>query len=306
MSKVIVPEMDREGYDRPFSVATTACAGLLSPILPPSMMFVVYGVLAQVSIGDMFIAGILPGLLLSASFVLVVFAIGLVRPFPEPRPMTLRERLQGARAGLVTLAIPVVIIGSIVTGVATPTESAAVACVAAWLLGRFATGELRGVRLGGLFAAAGRNAALVLFMVAAANVFSWVLVYGQVPQALSAWIQQVATGPVSFMLLVNLILLGVGTVIDGIPGLIMTVPILLPIATSVYGIDPYHFGVVVSINMVLGLVSPPVGVALYVAAAVTGTKPGEIFRAALPYCAATALVLVLLSVFPWFTTALLR
>jgi tripartite ATP-independent transporter DctM subunit len=306
MAKVMVPEMDREGYDRPFSVATTACAGLLSPIIPPSMMFVIYGVLAQVSIGDMFIAGIIPGILLGGSFLLVVFLIGLVRPYPQARGMPMSERLVKVRDGLATLSIPVVIIGSITTGIATPTESAAVACVAAWGIGRILTGEFNARALPEMLAGAGRNAALVLFMVATANVFSWVLIYGQVPQALAAWIQLVASGPVTFMLLVNVILLVVGTVIDGIPGLIMVVPILLPIATGIYGIDPYHFGVVVSINMVLGLVSPPVGIALYVAAAVTGMKAGEIFRAAIPYCLATCVVLVLLSVFPWFTTALLK
>jgi tripartite ATP-independent transporter DctM subunit len=236
----------------------------------------------------------------------VVFLIGLVRPYPRARAMSTSERFASARRGIVTLAIPLVIIGSIITGVATPTESAAVACVAAYAIGRFVTREFTTRELPEMFASAGRNAALVLFMVAAANVFSWVLIYGQVPQALAAWIQQVASGPVGFMLLVNVILLAVGTVIDGIPGLIMVVPILLPIATGVYGIDPYHFGVVVCINMVLGLVSPPVGVALYVAAAVTGVKAGDIFRAAIPYCLATCVVLVLLSVFPWFTTVLLH
>lgn len=306
MSKVMVPEMDREGYDRGFSVASTACAGLLSPIIPPSMMFVVYGVLAQVSIGDMFIAGLIPGLMLAASFVLVVFLIGLTRPYPTPKPISGRERLRKIREGLVTLSIPLVIIGSIVGGIATPTESAAIACVAAYLIGKFVTREFRERDLPEMFASAGRNAAIVLFMVAAANVFSWVLIYGQVPQALATWIRQVASDPVTFMLLLNVLLLIVGTVIDGVPGLIMVVPILLPIATEVYGIDPYHFGVVVCLNMVLGLVSPPVGVALYVAAAVTNLKAGEIFRAAIPYCIATCVILVLLSVFPWFTTVLIR
>lgn len=306
MSKVMVPEMEREGYDRGFSVATTACAGLLSPIIPPSMMFVVYGVLAQVSIGDMFLAGIIPGLMMAGSFVIVVFVIGLLRPYPVPSPLSGRERLAKIGAGLVTLSIPAVIIGSITTGIATPTESAAVACVAAWAIGRFVTGEFRNADIPEMLVTAGRNAAIVLFMVATANVFSWVLIYGQVPQALSVWIQAAAADPVTFMLLVNVILLVVGTVFDGVPGLIMVVPILLPIATSVYGIDPYHFGVVVCLNMVLGLVSPPVGVALYVAAAVTNMKAGEIFRAAIPYCIATCGVLVLLSVYPWFTTVLIR
>jgi TRAP-type C4-dicarboxylate transport system permease large subunit len=154
--------------------------------------------------------------------------------------------------------------------------------------------------------AAGRNAAVVLFMVATAAVFGWVLTFGKVPQDIAAWIQTIATGPVSFMLLVNVILLVIGTVIDGIPGLIMVVPILLPIATEIYGIDPVHFGVVVSINLVLGLVSPPVGIALFIAAAVTKMKPGEIFLWTIPYCITTAVVLVLLSIFPVLTLYLVR
>lgn len=306
MSRVIVPEMDREGYDRRFSVATTASAGLLAPVIPPSMMFVVYAVLARVATGDMFLAGIIPGLMMTAGFFLVIFCVGLVSPFPTPRPLGWMDRFRLLRDGGMTLLIPLVIIGSITTGIATATESAAVACVAAYLIGRFVTREFHDRDLPRMFLAAGRNAAVVLFMVATAAVFGWVLTFGKVPQDIAAWIQTIATGPISFMLLVNVILLVIGTVIDGIPGLIMVVPILLPIATDIYGIDPVHFGVVVSINLVLGLVSPPVGIALFIAAAVTKMKPGEIFLWTLPYCLTTAVVLVLLSVFPELTLYLVR
>lgn len=306
MGRVMVPEMDREGYDRRFSVATTAAAGLLSPVIPPSMMFVVYAVLARVPVGDMFVAGIIPGLMLAGGFILTVFLIGLVSPFPQSVPLPPRERLRKAAGGMLTLLIPAVIIGSITLGLATPTESAAIACVAAYLIGRFVTREFHDRDIPAMLASAGRHAALVLFMVATAAVFGWVLTFGKVPQAIAEWIQLVATGPVSFMLLVNLLLLLIGTVIDGIPGLIMVVPILLPIATEVYGIDPVMFGVVVSINLVLGLVSPPVGIALFIAAAVSGVKPGEIFVWAIPYVVVTALVLVLLSIYPPLTLALIR
>ncbi|UPY38530.1 TRAP transporter large permease [Sediminicoccus sp. KRV36] len=306
MSRVIVPEMDREGYDRRFSVATTASAGLLAPIIPPSMMFVVYAVLARVATGDMFLAGIIPGLMMTAGFFLVIFVVGLISPFPTPRPLTWPDRFKLLRDGGMPLLIPLVIIGSITTGIATATESAAVACVAAYLIGRFVTREFHDRDLPRMLLAAGRNAAVVLFMVATAAVFGWVLTFGKVPQDIAAWMQTIATGPISFMLLVNVILLVIGTVIDGIPGLIMVVPILLPIATDIYGIDPVHFGVVVSINLVLGLVSPPVGIALFIAAAVTKMKPGEIFLWTIPYCITTAVVLVLLSIFPVLTLYLVR
>jgi len=146
----------------------------------------------------------------------------------------------------------------------------------------------------------------VLFLVAAASVFSWVLVYGKVPQAVAAWVQVVAKDPVTFLLLVNIMLLLIGTVIDGVPGLIMTVPILLPIATEVYHIDPRHFGVVVVLNLVLGLLSPPVGLCLFIAAAVTGARPGRMFIVTLPFFIASCVLLVVLSLFPWLSTALLK
>lgn len=298
MSRVMVPEMERAGYQKEFAVATTTSAGLLSPIIPPSMMFVVYGVLAQISIGDLFIAGIVPGLLMALGFMVVIFVIGLFNPFPIAPPLNRQQRIELLRDGLLTLVIPASIIGSILFGIATPTESAAIAAVMAYLIGRFVTRELSDHDIPKMLLTAGSNAALVLFMVATANVFSWILIYGQIPQSLAEWVVTVAEHPILFLLLVNLIMLAVGMIIDGIPALIMVVPIILPVATSVYGIDPYHLGVVLCLNLTVGLVTPPVGVALYVAATVSNVKAGAIFRSALPFVGVAGLVVVLLSVFP--------
>ena len=298
MSKVMVPEMERAGYQKTFAVATTTSAGLLSPIIPPSMMFVVYGVLAQISIGDLFIAGIVPGLLMALGFMGVIFVIGLFNPFPVAPPLTRSDRVGLLRGGLLTLVIPASIIGSILLGIATPTESAAIAAVMAYLIGRFVTRELADSDIPKMLLTAGSNAALVLFMVATANVFSWILIYGQIPQSLAEWVVTVAEHPILFLLLVNLIMLAVGMIIDGIPALIMVVPIILPVATTVYGIDPYHLGVVLCLNLTLGLVTPPVGVALYVAATVSNVKAGAIFKSAMPFVAVAAVVVVLISVFP--------
>ncbi len=298
MSKVMVPEMERAGYQKTFAIATTTSAGLLSPIIPPSMMFVVYGVLAQISIGDLFIAGIVPGLLMALGFMVVIFVIGLYNPFPVAPALSRAERIALLRDGLLTLVIPASIIGSILWGIATPTESAAIAAVMAYLIGRFVTRELDDRDIPKMLLTAGSNAALVLFMVATANVFSWILIYGQIPQSLADWVVTVAEHPILFLLLVNLIMLAVGMIIDGIPALIMVVPIILPVATAVYGIDPYHLGVVLCLNLTLGLVTPPVGVALYVAATVSNTKAGVIFKSALPFVAVASVVVVLISVFP--------
>jgi len=257
-------------------------------------------------VGDMLIAGILPGLILTALFFLVIALMGFVYHYPAGDKHTLRERMRTVLGAAPTLLIPIVIVGSILGGLANPTEAAAVGSVAAALVGRYWTREFHFRQLPRMMLRAGIYAAIVLFLVAAAAVFSWVLVYGKVPQAVAASIQSIAKDPVTFMLLANVILLVIGTVIDGIPGLIMTVPILLPIATEVYGIDPRHFGVVVVINLVLGLLSPPVGLCFFVAAAVTGAKPGKMFAVTLPFFFVCCVLLVFLSIFPVLSLALLK
>jgi C4-dicarboxylate transporter, DctM subunit len=305
MSQVMVPEMQRAGYDRAFAAGLTAYGGLLGPIIPPSIVFVVYAVLAQVAVRDMLIAGILPGLLLSGLFILTVAALGWRHAYPRGARLAWPERLRAAREALPMLAIPVVIIGTILGGYGSPTEAAAIGAVVAALIGFLYTRTLRLRDLPAILLRTGLNTALVLFLVAAAGVFSWVLIFGQVPQTAAAWIQSVATTPVAFMLLVLVLLLVVGTVIDGIPGLIMVVPILLPIATEVYGIHPLHFGVVVSINLILGLLSPPVGIGLYVAASVSRVGALDVFRSTLPFFAVSCLALVILALVPWLSLALL-
>lgn len=305
MSQVMVPEMERAGYSRPFAAGLTAYGGLLGPIIPPSIVFVVYAVLAQVAVRDMLIAGILPGLLLSGLFIVTVAAIGWRTAMPRGPRLSWPDRLRALREALPMLLIPVVIIGTILGGFGSPTEAAAIGALVAMVIGFFYTRSLRLSDFPMILLRTGLNSALVLFLVAAAGVFSWVLIFGQVPQTAAAWIQSVATTPVAFMLLVLVMLLLVGTVIDGIPGLIMVVPILLPIATEVYGIHPLHFGVVVSINLILGLLSPPVGIGLYVAASVSKVNAVQVFWVTLPFFIVACLALVVLALVPWFSLALL-
>ncbi|KQP14943.1 TRAP transporter large permease [Pseudorhodoferax sp. Leaf267] len=306
MSQIMVPEMEKKGYDKTFAAGLTVYGGMLGPIIPPSVMFVVYSVLAQVAVGDMLIAGILPGILLTVLFFVVIALMGLIYEYPRSERQSLRQRARSVLVSSPTLLIPIVIVGSILSGMANPTESAAVGAVASALVGRYITKEFRFSQIPEMLVRSGIYSAIVLFLVAAAAVFSWILIFGKVPQATAVWIQTVAKDPITFMLMTNVILLVIGTVIDGIPGLIMTVPILLPIATEVYGIDPRHFGVVVVVNLVLGLMSPPVGLSFFVAAAVTGAKPGKMFIVTLPFFLICCVALVLLSIFPWLSLGLLK
>ena len=305
MSQIMVPEMEKKGYDKTFAAGVTVYGGMLGPIIPPSVMFVVYSVLAQVAVGDMLIAGILPGILLTILFFIVIACMGWIYNYPRSEKLSLKERARTIISASPTLLIPIVIVGSILGGLANATEAAAVGAVASALVGRYITREFDYRQIPEMLVRSAVYSAVVLFLVAAAAVFSWILIFGKVPQATAEWIQSVATSPISFMLLTNVILLVIGTVIDGIPGLIMTVPILLPIATDVYHIDPRHFGVVVVVNLVLGLMSPPVGLSFFVAAAVTGAKPGKMFIVTLPFFLICCVALVLLSLFPSLSLGLL-
>lgn len=305
MSRAMVPAMEREGYDRGFAAATTAAGGLLAPVIPPSMLFVIYGVLAQIPIGDMFLAGIIPGLMMAAAFFVVVSLIGLTADFPKGDWMSARAALTALAQCLPAALIPLAIIGGIVFGIATPTESAAVASLIAFLVGWVIYREIKPRQLSALFLRTAQNSAMVIFMVAAANVFGWVVIYEAIPQKLAALITSLTSDPFFFLLIVMLVLLLVGMLIDGIAALILVTPILLPIAMDSYAISPFQFGVVISINLVLGLLTPPVGVGLYIAASMSDVKPTAIFRSLWPFLLAVVGVLLVLCYFPALSLVLI-
>jgi tripartite ATP-independent transporter DctM subunit len=306
MAQVMVPEMEKQGYSRGFATATTCAGALLAPVIPPSMLFVIFGVLAQISIGDMFIAGIVPGLLMAVAFICVIALLGYRYKYPPGERLSRQQKLRNVGAAIPSLLVPIVMIGGILGGITTPTEAAAVGALAAVLVGIFAHNEIRFDRIGDMLLRVAVNSAVVLALVAAAGVFGWVIVFEKIPQQLALLLQQITTDPFTFMLLVTALLLAVGTVIDGIAALILLVPILLPVATQVYGINPYHFGVVICINLTLGLLTPPVGTALYVAARVTGATPAEILRPLMPFLVATLLILILLCWQPYLVTAFIN
>lgn len=305
MTQAMVPEMERAGYRRDFAAATTAAGGLLSPIIPPSMLFVIFGVLGQIAIGDLFIAGIVPGLILAGGFLLVVTLLGLVRDFPKGEWLTAREAGMAALRGLPSASVPAIIVGGILLGIFSPTESAAAAALAALVVGRVIHRELDLRELPDILLKTAVNSTLVLFLIATANVFGWVIIFEEVPQRLALWLTELSDDPFVFMLLVNASLLVIGAFIDSIAALIVIVPLLLPIAQTNYGIDPFHFGVVVCINLVLGILTPPVGTGLFISATLAKVRPGEIFVALAPFLIVTVCVLVLLSWQPALVTMIL-
>lgn len=301
MSRVVVPEMEKDGYDRGYAASITASAGLLGPIIPPSMVFIIYGVIAQVSIADMFMAGIVPGVVLFA----LILAIALWQAGKHREaghkgaPLPEGSRLKATIPGLATMLIPLTIIGGISWGIFTPTESAAVAIVVALLFGAVVFRELPLGRLPVIIDRTVTNTAIVLFLIMAAKVFGWVLTFNQIPQAVAAFIVSLTGDPLIFMLLIMLTLMVVGMFLDGIAALIILTPILLPVATANYGIDPIQFGAMMSLTLVLGLLTPPVGTGLYIAAALSDIPIIRLSRLVAPYILASIAVILLVIFVPW-------
>ncbi len=305
MSRVAVPEMERVGYQRDQAMAITAAGGMLAPIIPPSMLFVIFGVIAQISIGDLFIAGILPGVLLGLAFFAVLGWMARRHQFPSTEPLCWRRRVKALRDGLAAGLIPVLIVGSILSGLATPTEAAALACLGSIAVGRFVYKEFDLRALWPALRRTALNSSVVLILIAAANLFSWVITYENLPALAAQWIQAAASSPALFLTLVTLVLLVVGMILDPIPALILVVPVLLPVATDVYDISPFHFGVIVCLTLVMGLLTPPVGSALFTASTLSGVRAERLSLLLLPYLLIMLVVMALLIVFPFLTTALI-
>jgi len=311
MSRVMVPAMEDDGYKRGFAAALTASAGLIAPLIPPSMIFIIYGVVAQVSVADMFMAGILPGLLM---FFLLCLWISIRVPRRDGGSPARPDTAIGNQAGepargrvvldlLVTLSIPGIIVGGIAFGVFTPTESAAIAVVFTLLVGSLYFRKLTFASLRQALVRTAGNTAMVLFLIAAAKVFGWVLTFNMVPQTIALLLQGITSDPIAFLLLTFLFLTIIGFFLDGVAALIVLVPILLPIAVTVYGIDPIQFGVMVCLTLSIGLLTPPVGAGLFIASAAANVKLGALVREILPFLGIAFFVTLCTILAPVLTSA---
>jgi tripartite ATP-independent transporter DctM subunit len=301
MSKVMIPAMERAGYDRAFSGAVTVSAGLLGPIIPPSMLMIIYGVVAVQPIAPLFIAGIVPGVLMVAALALVIFLFGVFGPgLPAGTRGERSASIKVLLEGLVPAVIPLVVIGGIMAGVMTPTESGAVASIIALVLG-LVYREIHVRDLGKILLEVGTNTATITGLIAAASVLSWVLAFQGVPDVVVEYMKGLTDSPLVFLLLVIVMMLILGMFLESISVLIVVVPLLMPVVTTL-GIDPIHFGVVCTVATVIGLVTPPVGPGLYIAMVQADIRMGPLFRATIPFLAAVMAVLVLIAAVPEFST----
>jgi C4-dicarboxylate transporter DctM subunit len=298
MGTILVPGMTRKGFPAGFSAAVTAASATMGPIIPPSILMVLMGVTTGLSIGGLFAAGIVPGLLLGLSMMGLSFFMAVRYGFPrESFPLSPGIIFKEFIKAFPALMAPVIILGGILGGIFTPTESAAVAVFYAFILGRFIYKELSFKDLVQIFVESGTTTAVLLLIIGMANIFSWILTSEQIPTRIAGAMTALTDNPYVILMIINVFLLFIGMFLEGGAAIIILAPTLLGV-TSALGIDPLHFGLVMVLNIAVGLLTPPLGVCLFVVCGVTGISLGRITRAILPFLALEMAVLILVTYIP--------
>ncbi|OSP53796.1 TRAP transporter large permease [Pseudoruegeria sp. SK021] len=303
IGSVMIPSMKRKGYSAAFAAAITQCSSVVGPIIPPSIPIIIYAVLSEQSVGAMFLAGIVPGLLIGSCLMVAVAIIARRRDFESSPRMGVREITRTGSQAIVALLTPIIILGGILGGVMTATEAGAVACLYAFVTGAFYFRELD---LRGFYDAlvqAAQGTAMILVIVGASTLFAWIVADLRLSQAVGQAIFAVSDNPIVFLLLVNLFALVVGLFLDPLAALVILVPLLLPNAIEL-GISPVHFGIVMVFNLMIGLTTPPVGYLIYLSAHIAGERPEKVMRESLPFLVALFAALGLLTFVPLLTTFL--
>ena len=303
LGKIEVEMMTAAGYPKVFSASTTAASAIIGPIIPPSTIMIIYAVCAgNVSVSSMFLAGFVPGLLIALGEMITVYIIAKRNHFPKnPRRATLLEVAKSFVETVPSLLLPVIIIGGITSGVFTATESAAIAVLYALVVTMFFTKTITIKDLYHALVSTAKTTSNVMVLIAISSALAWVITALRIPQAVTAFFIDYANSPVLFLLFVNLLLLVVGMLLDQSPALLIMVPILLPVAVQ-FGIDPLHFGIVVVINLCIGLVTPPVGMTLFVTSNVAKVKLSDMFVGILPFLPCLVIVLFLITFVPSLIT----
>lgn len=297
LGAVMIPAMKKEGYEVDFSCAITAASSTVGPIIPPSLPMIIAATLSGLSVGKLFLAGAIPGLLLGLGLMLVVYFVAKKKNYPKHEKSSLMQILKSFIDAFWALMMTMIILFGIIGGVFTPTEASVVALLYALFIGIFVYKKLNLKNISVVILDSMKTTASLMVLVGFANLFGFILITEQIPQRISDQILLWTTNKYAVLLLINLLLIIVGTFMETIAALLILFPILLKVAIAV-DIEPMHFTVIAVLNLIIGLTTPPVGVCLFVASSIGKTSIGKVSQAGLPFLAVSLSVLVLVSLFP--------
>lgn len=298
LGSMLIPAMEKNGYSRKFAAAITAASSVIGPIIPPSGIMIIYAYTMEVSVAALFAAGIVPGILVGVSLMAITSIMAQKYDFPiASQKATWGERGQAARGALLPMLTPVIILGGILGGIFTPTEASAIAVAYALILSLFITRTLKFSELPAIFNKAAMASAVVMLLVGAAIAFKTVVSLSHVAEDLAAYVLGLSDSVYVLLFMINLLLFVVGMFLDAGPAIIILGPILGPVFINM-GVDPVHFAMIMSVNLTVGLATPPMGLVLFVASSVSGEKVETISRAILPFLAVEIFVIFLITYFP--------
>jgi tripartite ATP-independent transporter DctM subunit len=303
IGSILLPAMKQQGYRKPFSAALLGCAGSLGTIIPPSIVMVVLGVSMGTSIGKLFLGGVIPGIITGLGLMAISYMISLKENYPRLEKAPWSEVFSSLRAALLPLLTPAIIIGGILKGIFTATEAGGVAALYALLLSMFVYRKLTWRRFFEICLETARTSAVVLFLIAAASLFGWVLAAENIPQMVAAAMLSISTNYWVVLILFNILLLVLGMFMETIAIILIVIPIFFPILQQL-GVDPVHLGVMVCVNLAIGANTPPLGVDLLAACKVADIPYESSFRYLLPFIGSMVLALLLIIVFPPLVTFL--
>lgn len=297
LGSILIPAMVARGYHKNFAGAVQAVSGELGVIIPPSIPLIIYGVATGTSIGDLFMAGFLPGLLIGLSLILTVFIIAKKRKYAKEEKKSGKELWIAFKDAFLALLMPVIILGGIYGGIFTPTEAAAVAVAYAFVVGVLIYKEIELSKVIVLFTNSVHVTANIMFIIASAGLFGWILTREGVPQEVAGFFMSISDNPIIFLLLVNVFLLIVGMFMETNASIIILAPLLVPVALEL-GVDPVHFGIIMIVNLALGMCTPPLGVNLFISAQIANIKLEQIAKGMIPFYIALLLTLLLITFIP--------
>jgi len=301
-SKILVPEMEKNGYTRSFSATLTAATSLITPIIPPGIALILYGYIGNVSIGDLFLAGIVPGAILCLSFMVYVHFYAKKNNLETSNKKEVKKKdfFFTFKDAFLALLLPVIIIGGIRLGFFSATEAGAIAVFYALFLGLVIYREMNMSQLISALVETLHTAASVLIIIAAGSAFAWVLTLEQIPQKMAMFMSDYITSPIIFFIVVLLFLLLIGMFVEGNVAIVVLTPLFLPMLQQ-YGIDPVHFGIFFIICISIGTLTPPLGTIMYTTASITGTKIEEFIKESIPFLIILVIVALLIAFIPTFS-----